>query len=75
MYTGKPRGSPHHPTEGLNHCEDPEVDKMHTLGYCPGEFKSLLQGPLLNFIETLLKSTFNSMNMFRSVTGQKVVKL
>ena len=40
-----------------------------------GEFKAVLQGPLLNFIETLLKLTFDSMDMFRSVTDQKVVNI
>ena len=34
MYTDQPQGSPHHPeTEGPDHCADPKVDKMHSLGF------------------------------------------
>ena len=53
----------------------PKLTKMHTLGFGLGEFKAVLQDPLLNFIETLLKLTFDSMDMFRSVTDQKVVNI
>ena len=53
----------------------PQLTKMHTLGFGLGEFKAVLQGRLLNFIETLLKLTFDSMNMFRSVTDQEVVNI
>ena len=74
IYTGLPQGSPHHSTLGLDHCEDPEVDKMHALRFGLGEFKTVLQGPILNFIETLLKLTFDSMNMFRSVTFVTIKK-
>ena len=74
MYTDQPQGSPHHKeTEGPDHCAHPKVDKMHSLGFGLGEFKTVLQGPLLNFIEALLNLTFDSMNMFRSVKYQKVV--
>ena len=52
-----------------------KLTKMHTLGFGLGEFKAVLQGPLLNFIETLLKLTFDSMDMFRSVADQKVVNI
>ena len=53
----------------------PKLTKMHTLGFGLGEFKAALQCPLLNFIETLLKLTSDSMDMFRSVTDQKVVNI
>ena len=43
----------------------PKLTKMHTLGFGLGQFKAVLHGPLLNFIETLLKLTFDSMDMFR----------
>ena len=33
IYTGLPQGSPHHPTLGLDHCEDPEVDKNACIAF------------------------------------------
>ena len=53
----------------------PKFTKLDILGFGLGQFKTILQGPLLNFIETLLKLTFDRMNMFRFVTDQRVLNI
>ena len=52
-----------------------KLAKMHILSFSFGEFKTVLQGPLLYFIETLLKLTLDGMHMFRPVTDQIVVNI
>ena len=37
---------------------------MHTLCFGLGEFKTVLQGALLNFIQTFLELTLDGMHMF-----------
>ena len=64
IYIDLQQGSLHHLALGLGHCEGPEIDKMHTLCFGLGEFKTVLQGPLLNFVKTLLELTLDGMHMF-----------